>query len=89
MNIFVLEKYDDEGSQCTFYTVRWDEPGIVSETDNFFAKYENHPIYKRAIQELADFIFRKMANETGAWEAFFRFENLAQALPPAGRHRVG
>jgi hypothetical protein len=89
VNIFVLEKYDDEGSLCTFYTVRWDEPDAISETDQFFEKFENHPVHKKALQELAVFIFRKIANETGALEEFFRFENYAQALPPGGRHLVG
>lgn len=38
MNSFALEIWYDEGSVCTFYSVRWiyeDEDG-PSETDRFF-----------------------------------------------------
>jgi len=45
MNIFALEVFDDEGEQCTFYTVRWDESSI-SETDKFFEKYESDPDFE-------------------------------------------
>lgn len=88
MNIFALEVFDDEGEQCTFYTVRWDESSI-SETDKFFEKYESDPDFEQPIEELAVFITRKIGDEEGALEEFFRFENDAQALPPTGRHRIG
>lgn len=88
MNIFALEKFDDQGSRCTFYTVRWEDVAW-SETDNFFDKYENNTDFERPIQELAVFITRKIGNDMGALEDFFRFENTAQALPPAGKHKVG
>jgi hypothetical protein len=87
VNIFVLEKFDDRGSCCTFYTVRWEE-ATLSETDQFFDKYENVANFERPIQELAIFLTKKIGNETGALMDFFRFENTAQALPPSGKHKV-
>lgn len=88
MNIFALEKFDDQGSLCTFYTVRW-EVEEWSETDKFFNKYESDRNFERPIQELAVFLTKKIGNDFGALEDFFRFENAAQALPPSGKHKVG
>lgn len=87
MNTFVLEIFDDQGQQCTFYTVRR-EDAELSETDKFFMKYENDSRFKRPMQELATFISRKIGDEFGALEEFFRFENAAQALPPSGTFKV-
>ena len=88
MNTFALEIFDDLGKQCTFYTVRW-EDSELSETDKFFKKkYETGSTFERSIQELAMFISKKIGDEMGALEVFFRFENIAQALPPAGTHKV-
>lgn len=87
MNIFALEIFDDQGQVCTFYTVRW-EDAELSETDKFFVKYENDSTFQRPMQELAKFISKKIGDEMGALEDFFRFENAAQALPPSGRHKV-
>lgn len=88
MNIFALEKYDDQGSRCTFYTVRW-EVTDWSETDKFFDKYDSDTNFERPIQELAVFLTKKIGNDAGALEDFFRFENTGQALPPSGKHKVG
>lgn len=88
MNTFVLEKFDDQGKQCAFYTVRW-EDAELSETDKFFVKYESDSKFERNVQELATFISRKIGEEMGALEDFFRFENAAQALPPSGTYKVG
>jgi len=88
VNIFALEKFDDQGSRCTFYTVRWEESDW-SETDKFFDKYESDADFERHIQELAVFLTKKVGNDVGALEDFFRFENTAQALPPSGKHKVG
>jgi hypothetical protein len=88
MNTFVLEIWDDEGSICTFYTVRWDGDKS-SETDKFFSKYENDVNFVRPIQELAMFIAQKIGDEHGALEGFFRFENTAHGLPPKGKHTIG
>ena len=87
MNTFALEIFDDQGQVCTFYTVRW-EDAALSETDKFFVKYENDSTFQRPMQELAKFISKKIGDEMGALEDFFRFENAAQALPPSGRHKV-
>ncbi len=87
MNRFELEIFDDQGQFCTFYTVRW-EDAEYSETEKFFLKYENHITLRRPMQELAMFISKKIGDETGALEDFFRFENAAQALPPSGTYQV-
>ena len=87
MNIFALEIFDDEGKTCSFYTVRW-EDAALSETDKFFVKYENDSHFQRPLQELAKFISKKIGDEMGALEDFFRFENTAQALPPSGTYKV-
>ncbi len=87
MNTFALEIFDDQGQICTFYTVRWVEAEL-SETDKFFLKYENDSTLQRPLQELAKFISKKIADEMGAVEDFFRFENSAHALPPSGTYKV-
>lgn len=87
MNTFALEIFDNEGSICSFYTVRWEDSDI-SEADRFFDNYNNAK-HNRAYQELAVFIFKKIADETGALEDYFRFENSAQALPPSGKYDIG
>lgn len=88
MNIFALEKFDDQGSRCTFYTVRM-ETETLSETDTFFEKYDSDATFERPIQELAVFLTKKIGNDVGALEDFFRFENSAHALPPSGKFKVG
>jgi hypothetical protein len=88
VNIFALEKFDDEGHLCCFYTVRW-ENSTLSETEKFFNKFQNIVLYRRSIQELAKFIDIIIGSEYGALEAFFRFENFAQALPPSGEYSFG
>ncbi len=87
MNTFALEIFDDQGLVCTFYTVRW-EDAEHSETDKFLVKYENNTTLQRPLQELAKFISSKIGDEMGALEDLFRFENIAQALPPSGTHQV-
>lgn len=87
MNTFELEIFDDEGSCCTFYTVRWVD-AARSETEKFFEKYENSESFQRPLQELAFFISKKIGDEMGAVEDFFRFENMAHALPPSGTYKV-
>lgn len=88
MNTFAVELFDDHGSQCTFYTVR-KEGCETSETDKFFIKFENSKKHKRSLQELAKFLEIVIAEEDGAIEDYFRFENEAHALPPSGKHRLG
>lgn len=88
MNIFALEIFDDTGTNCVFYTVRWEDIEI-SETDKFFTKYEDHEEFGEALLEIASFLNQVIANEYGALDDFFRFENAAQALPPKGRYQIG
>lgn len=86
MNTFALEIWYDEGSICTFYTVRLitDEVDAASETDNFFDTYAapNHTFEEKALQ-LFRLITESIGNRYGAIDDFFdRTENNAQALPP-------
>ena len=48
MNNFILELWDDEGIECTFYSVRW-EDSIENETDKFFNKYDRLNDYKTSV----------------------------------------
>ena len=86
MNSFELEIWYDEGSVCTFYTVKWitDDDDTSSETDKFFDKYAipEHPLEDEALQ-LFRLITESIGNRYGATDDFFdRAENKAQALPP-------
>jgi hypothetical protein len=92
VNTFTLEIWYDEGSECTFYTVKWDneEEEALSETDQFFEKYadENHPLRDQALQ-LFRLITENIGNKYGATDDFFdRLENRAQALPPKPKQRI-
>ena len=87
MNSFELEIFTDEGRLCTFYTVRWLD-AEYSETDKFLLKFKNLPELNESLQNLVSFIFKKIANETGALQPFFRFENRAEALPPSGGYFI-
>lgn len=88
MNTFAVEIFDDTGTHCTFYTVRWNSANI-SETDKFFTKYEDHEAFGESLMEMASFLNQVIANEYGALDDFFRFENTAQALPPRGKYHIG
>lgn len=88
MNTFAVEIFDDTGTHCVFYTVRWDD-SEVSETDKFFMKYEDDEKFGESLMELASFLNQVIANEYGALDEFFRFENAAQALPPKGTYQIG
>ena len=65
------------------------EAETLSETDIFFEKYDSDSTFERPIQELAVFLTKKIGNDVGALEDFFRFENSAHALPPSGKFKVG
>lgn len=88
MNTFAVEIFDDTGIHCTFYTVRWQDTD-ETETDKFFQKFENNKELERPLTELAAFLNQVIANEHGALDDFFRFENAAQAIPPSGKYNVG
>jgi len=87
MNTFGVEIYDDEGKYCTFYTVRWLDTEL-SETDKFFEKFRNDERLKGSLKELAVFLESVIANKYGARKDFFRFENMASALPPSREYKV-
>ncbi len=92
MNTFALEIWYDEGSICTFYTVRWvtDDDDAVSETDRFFDTYAvpEHPLEDQALQ-LFRLITESIGNRYGATNDFFdRIVNRAQELPPKPKQWV-
>ncbi|WP_338765786.1 hypothetical protein WAF17_02400 [Bernardetia sp. ABR2-2B] len=87
MNTFALEIFDDEGKKCTFYTVRWDDIE-VSETEKFFSKFRQDADLKPSLLNLAKFIEIVIGDEKGAIEAYFRFENTADGLPPSKKFRI-
>lgn len=83
VNIFTLEIWDDEGAQCTFYSVKYDN-AEKNETDIFFERYENGE-YKAAAQELLSFILYAIGEDHGAEDVFFnRHENEVKGLPVQG-----
>src|SRR5699024_5621752 len=81
MSNFVLEIFDDEGSKCSFYTVRY-ENADFSETDYFIKKFKDNKCLKKYLIELMNLISNEIGNKYGAKEIFFRHEREAQALPP-------
>ncbi len=94
MNTFALEIWYDEGSICTFYTVRWvteeDDDDMASETDSFFDTYAvpDHPLEEKALQ-LSRLIAESIGNRYGATDDFFdRIVNRAQELPPKPKQWV-
>jgi hypothetical protein len=92
VNTFALEIWYDEGSICTFYTVRWvtDDDDAVSETDRFFDTYAvpEHPLEDQALQ-LFRLITESIGNRYGATNDFFdRIVNRAQELPPKPKQWV-
>ena len=87
MNTLSLELWYDEGSICTFYTVKWSSDGdnnSKSETDKFFDHFTLHDMsYKDEALQLLRLITESIGNRYGATDDFFdRYENKAQALPP-------
>ena len=85
MNTFVLEIWDDEGSACTFYTVRYEDQDD-NETDRFIFRYENDEDYSESLQELLSLLIDVIGEAHGAKEIFFnRPENEVTALPPKGK----
>lgn len=89
MNSFALEIWDDEGAQCTFYSVRQDGDART-ETDKFFERYEDedHPLYKAA-QELLNLVVNSIGDKYGAKDIFInRSKNRGYALPPKPSQRI-
>jgi hypothetical protein len=89
VNTFVLEIWDDEGSKCTFYSVRWEE-SKQNETDKFFARFHALSEYRLATQQLLSFILDSIGDDHGAVDLLFnRFENEVVGLPNRGEVRLG
>jgi hypothetical protein len=88
VNIFALEVWDDEGSKCTFYTVKYDDT-YTNETDFFFEKYDAITEYKKANQELLSHIIYAIGDDHGAVDELFnRDENEVKGLPVQGKRTV-
>lgn len=92
MNTFALEIWYDEGSICTFYTVRWvtDDDDEASETDKFFDTYTvPEQLYQEKAFELFRLVTQSIGNRYGATNDFFdRIVNKAQELPPKPKQWV-
>ena len=89
MNTFAVEVWDDEGSKCTFYTVRWLD-AEHNETDKFFNRYDSMPECKVANRQLLSFLLDSIGEDHGAIDALFnRFENEVVGLPNKGKVNVG
>ena len=90
MNNFALEILDDEGTRCTFYTVKLE--GLTdNETDRFFDRFtedQENEHYDAAL-ELYQLISDPIKNKYGATNDFInRHEARAQALPPKPNERL-
>ena len=89
MNNFVLELWDDEGAECSFYTVRWLEDD-QSETDKFFDQMAKLPEQSESLQQLTSFILDVIGEDYGAIDELFnRDENQVQGLPLHGKVSLG
>lgn len=90
MNNFALTLWYDEGSICTFYSVKKEIDGMVVETDVFFDKFtliSTH--FQDEALQLFRLITESIGNKYGAIDAFFdRIEHAAQALPPKPKKDV-
>ena len=85
MNTFALDIWNDESSQCTFYTVRWEDCD-ENETDKFLYKFYNIPEHKTSVQRLLYFIEGTIGEDHGPLDEFFnRHENEVKGLPVKGR----
>lgn len=83
MNPFVLELWDDEGTKCTFYTVRWDGESI-NETDRFFTQFANREDYAVSARVLYQYVIRTIGERYGPDRFFNREENEVWGLPHKG-----
>jgi hypothetical protein len=89
VNSFVVEIWDDEGSKCTFYTVRWDG-AAENETDRFLTKYYAQDAFIASTQMLVSFLLDSIGEDHGAITPLFnRFENEVVGLPNKGHVTVG
>jgi len=90
VNKFTIEIWYDEGSICTFYTVKYITQQGETETDKFFENYAKagHELEEKALQ-LFRLITESIGNKYGATNDFFdRLVNHAQELPPKPKRWV-
>jgi hypothetical protein len=89
VNRFVLEIWDDERKECTFYTVRWEDTA-TNETDKFFRKHHSLAEFRQSTQVLLSYVLDSIGNNYGAIDMLFnRFENEVIGLPNKGKSTVG
>lgn len=62
-----------------FYTIEEVGKG-VNETDEFFIRFKNDPVYQKDI-EIIKYWIQKIGKESGALERHFRPESNARAIP--------
>ena len=88
MNSLALEIWDDEGSECTFYTVRVDD-SKENETDKFFNRHDKIKGLENATQELLIYVLKTIGEDHGAKDELFnRPENEVKGLPNKGKIKV-
>lgn len=93
MNNFALEIWDDEGSKCTLYSIRWTdaiEEAENNETDLFFSRFENtdDPYFTQSSQ-LINLLTKVIADKYGATDDFVnRVEAKAYAMPPKPTRKI-
>lgn len=84
MNNFVEIRLFKTFQKVSYYTF-WVEGREKSETDTFFAKFENDKSLARDLDVLVTWLV-EIGNRRGAKARYFRQENAAEALPPP--HRI-
>ena len=84
MPMFV-ELFIDEGSKCTFYTIRQNDASM-NEAEKFFRRMMSDKEYKEDAERLLVIISDVIGEKYGADEDFFRSERKAQALPPSKKN---
>jgi hypothetical protein len=89
VNNFVLELWDDEGSRCSFYSVRWLDQKL-NETDRFFEKHEQITQLEDPLQKLLSYILDAIGDDHGAIDELFnRDDNEVSGLPLHGKVSLG
>ena len=75
---FEIKTYLSFG-KTQFYTIEEDGKGM-NETDEFFIRFKDDPVYQKDIETIAYWI-QKIGKESGALERHFRLERSAKAIP--------
>ena len=73
--------------KVNYYTLVIEEnnPDGVSETEDFFGRFEHRKEYNTSLNNLVDWI-EEIGDNRGANSDFFRPEDKARALPPPSRY---